>query len=1064
MEIGFVYEDASALAKKIKEVASVSRNEEDLKIEIEHLLRNYYEKIGISYKPHHEVIIATGRTDTLYGKVVIEYEAPRSFISKKKFEESVKQIKKYLEGLSKRKENILYRYKGVVLDGYKIGFISYKENQWIINEYDVDKYSILYFLECLRGLSKKSLNPKSLVSDLGAKTQIAKSSVKVFYKAISKGKTIRVDTLFEDWKRVFSQVCGYSFESEIEDLSLSKLYEFEEDIDISKLLFAIHTYYALVIKLLVAEIAVIYGNSLLQSYLEKLSPLQSKEFKKELENLERGELFAILGIKNFLEEDYFSWYLSAWNEEIEKVVRVIVKALREYEPATATLEPEEVKDLFKKIYQHIVPKKMRHDLGEYYTPDWLAELILEETGYDGNPKKRILDPACGSGTFLVSIIKLVRKYVQDNKKEKNNALVQILQNVVGFDLNPLAVITSRANYLIALGELLHYRKGSISLPVYLCDSILTPIEKVTYRGEKAYIIKSSVGSFEIPSSIIENGIIDQILDKVDFCIDNSYNAKEFINAVINEFGELEGEGKYLLTELYEKILKLELESRNRIWCGIIKNLFAPIFASDKFDYVVGNPSWVNWESLPDLYREQTKPLWNRYGLFSLSGYKARLGGGKKDIAMLFTYVAVDKYLKENGILGFLITQSVFKTEAGEGFRNFTIPRKEFLKVLKVHDMVELKPFESASNMTAIIILKKTKEKTEYPIQYIQWKKIKRGSIYTDLTIAEVLDQTKKINLLAQPIDPKKNNSALFTTPKNLLKLKNITNKSEYTAYEGVNNGGASGVYWIKILQKLPNGDILIENLHKVGKKKVEKTQARIEPDLIYPLIKSRNVKKWNLKKDYTYCIMAQDPKKRIGYSEKYLKRNYPKTHGYLYKFKEILLKRALYKKYFNKKSAPFYTMFGIGEYTFAPYKVVWNQMGTNLKAVVTASVKDVYIGERVIIPEHVLAFVPFENELEAHYLCAIMNSSIVNFLIQSYSVKGSKSFAPPDILEFLNLKKFNSEYTIHKKLSELSIQAHELALRKEDLKVIEAEIDKLVTELYGLDKDTLIEVKAMLDN
>ncbi|MFQ6054683.1 MAG: Eco57I restriction-modification methylase domain-containing protein [Methanosarcinales archaeon] len=1063
MEIGFVYEDANALSNKIKEVASVSRNEEDLKIEIEHLLRNYYEKIGISYRPHHEVIIATGRTDTLYGKVVIEYEAPRSFISKKKFEEAVKQIKRYLEGLSKGKEKILSRYKGVVLDGYKIGFISYKANKWIINKYDVDQYSILYLLECLRGLSKKALNPKSLVSDLGAKTKIAKSSVKVFYKAIREGKSIRVHTLFEDWKRVFSQVCGYSFESEVEDLS--KLYELEEEIDISKFLFSIHTYYALVIKLLVAEIAVIYGNSLLQSYLEKLSPLQSKAFKKELEKLERGELFSILGIKNFLEEDYFSWYLSAWNEDLEKVVRGIVKALREYEPATAILEPEEVKDLFKKIYQHLVPKKMRHDLGEYYTPDWLAELVLEETGYNGDPKKRVLDPACGSGTFLVSIIKLVKEYIQDNALAKYNALVQILQNVVGFDLNPLAVITSRANYLIALGELLHYRKGSISLPIYLCDSILTPIEKVTYRGEKAYIIKSSVGSFEIPSSIIENGIIDQILDKVDFCIDNGYKAKEFINAVIKDFGEFKEEGKYLLKELYEKILKLENEGRNRIWCGIIKNSFAPIFAYYKFDYVVGNPSWINWESLPDLYREQTKPLWNRYGLFSLSGYKARLGGGKKDIAMLFTYVAVDKYLKENGILGFLITQSVFKTEAGEGFRNFTLPKKEFLKVLKVHDMVELKPFESASNMTAVIILKKTKEKTEYPIQYIQWKKIKRGSISTDLTRYEVLERTKKIELLAEPIDTKKNNSAWFTTPKNLLKLKNITGKSQYTAYAGAYSGGVNGVYWIKILQKFPNGDILIENLYEIGKKKVEKTLARIETDLIYPLIKSRNVKKWNLKKDYTYCIMVQDPKKRIGYEEKYLKRNYPKTHGYLYKFKDILLKRASYKKYFNKKSAPFYTMFGIGEYTFAPYKVVWNRMGTNLNAVVTASVKDVYIGERVIIPENVLVFVPFENELEAHYLCAIMNSYIVNFLIQSYSVKGGKSFATPDILKFLNLNKFNSKDERHKKLSELSIRAHELALRKnEDLKVIEYEIDKLVAELYGLDEDALIEVMDILDN
>jgi len=60
--------------------------------------------------------------------------------------------------------------------------------------------------------------------------------------------------------------------------------------------------------------------------------------------------------------------------------------------------------LLKKLYQYLVPPEVRHSLGEYYTPDWLAELVLEEVGYDGHNHERLLDPACGSGTFLVFAI------------------------------------------------------------------------------------------------------------------------------------------------------------------------------------------------------------------------------------------------------------------------------------------------------------------------------------------------------------------------------------------------------------------------------------------------------------------------------------------------------------------------------------------------------------------------------------------------------------------------------------------------------------------------------------
>ena len=60
------------------------------------------------------------------------------------------------------------------------------------------------------------------------------------------------------------------------------------------------------------------------------------------------------------------------------------------------------------------------------------------------------------------------------KITRRQLLDQILANIVGYDLNPLAVISARTNYLLALGDLLDQIEGEIDIPVYLADSVLTP--------------------------------------------------------------------------------------------------------------------------------------------------------------------------------------------------------------------------------------------------------------------------------------------------------------------------------------------------------------------------------------------------------------------------------------------------------------------------------------------------------------------------------------------------------------------------------------------------------------
>ena len=73
--------------------------------------------------------------------------------------------------------------------------------------------------------------------------------------------------------------------------------------------------------------------------------------------------------------------------------------------------------------------------------------------------------------------------------------------------------------------------------------------------------------------------------------------------------------------------------------------------------------------------------------------------------MLMLYTSADRYLKDGGRLGMVITQTLFQTKgAGDGFRRFRLgPHGDWLRVLRVDDMVALRPFQDAANWTSTIV-------------------------------------------------------------------------------------------------------------------------------------------------------------------------------------------------------------------------------------------------------------------------------------------------------------------------------------------------------------------------
>lgn len=1051
---------ADKLVLNTQKLLCQDKTEEDLRIGFEKLLEPIKIELGIRSEPKYEKSVFKGRSDAVHGQVVIEYEPPKSFSSKRNINHAFDQLVDYLSGESK--ESKLTQLVGVGFDGEQIFFIQYqgKESKTIDKTkfirrgpYDFTPESARTFLIHLRALSRLPLTAKNLATKFGPESELAPKAVSALAKALEYwGDQIHIRTFFNEWKRLFGIIYGKQFNvyQGKEAQTLSKLYKVGKETDFQELLFSVHTYFAFLMKLIVAELLTFRETSFSSSLASELAHIPDDELTRQLEDIENGGIYARKGITNFLEGDFFCWYLyTLESPELRNAIREVARTLSEFEPATSTLDPVSTRDLLKKLYQYLVPQEVRHRLGEYYTPDWLAELLLNEVGYDGNNFKQILDPACGSGTFLVLAIQRAKEWGIKNKRPALEVAKSIKANIWGFDLNPLAVIAARTNYLFALGDLVN-KLQHIEIPIYLADSVLWPERhgqmKLRTIGESVEI-QTSVGEFYIPSEWLKDGgfLLARAAPLVEEMVKNQYSVNEAMKRFKKE-GLIFPTNQEIIKNFYNKVLELEKQNKNGIWARFLKNAFAPM-AAGKFDFVVGNPPWIRWDYLSQEYRNATLQLWKDYGLFSLKGFHARLGGGKKDFSMLFVYASSDYYLKEGAKLGFLITQEVFKSKgAGEGFRRFRLGNKEYLKILKAHDLVTILPFEGAANKTAAIILKKGEE-TKYPIPYIVWTKKKGiGKIPTDKLLDEVLSNLERARHVAKPIGS--NTGSWRTLPVGLVELSYIEGKNHYVARSGAYTS-PYGVFWVIVQQVLSDHNLLVSNLPEKGKRKISKVQETIEPDLVFPAVRGSDVKRWRANLEI-FVLIVQDPKKRFGYDEILMKQKWPRTYSYLLRFKDSLVSQAAYKKYHKELGNPFYSQFNISDYTFARYKVIWNQMGNKLYASVVSQTKTPF-GYKTVIPLHTTALIPADNEDEAHYLCAIINSKSVRDFIKSFSSAG-RGLGTPSVMEHIGISKFDPKNELHQKLSEVSKKCHRLKLENKEKEVekLEKESDELVKKLFRI--------------
>lgn len=1022
--------------------------EQAFRLAVEAALPSIFSTWGIAFMPSMErATVTKRRIDMLCGRLVTEYKAPGVLGTVAGFEAALEQTRDYIEQLSAEFAEPLAEYFGIVLDGEHVGFVHHDpEKGWIYSpRLAWGESAAVAVLERFRAHSKHPLDAEKIAESLGPSSAPARVLLPALVAAL-KNPSGKTALLFAEWQRLFGQAVGteaHQYPGVVDwAAKLGVTVNGQDRTDLSRLFFSLHTYYALVIKVVTADIVGTIRSRSLTMFAQRLQAGSRAERLAMLRDLENNRLFERFGISNFMEGDFFSWYLENFDGRMDAGVAALAEASAQFEPSTPLLSPSKVTDLYKRLYQGLVPERIRHDLGEFYTPDWLADYVLERVGFAAAPTKRVLDPACGSGTFLIRAVKMLKAA---DGYDATQLIEHIRsQNIAGFDLNPLAVIAARANLILALIDELAETNATVTLPVFLADSIYSP---ELDSGSYVYRLETERGTVEMrfPATLVASESFNAVLREVEGFMweDGDKPSAEDLPAdcLIVRHG---------LLDFYRQIWELDEQEWNKIWCRIINNRFAAVVVGE-FDFVVGNPPWVVWSNLPATYRDAVKHVCDRYNIFSDDAW---VGGIESDISTVMTYAAADRWLRTGGALGFVITQSVFKTKSAQGFRRFKIPDGPELNVFHVDDMVTLRPFEDAANRTATLFLRKGTP-THYPVPYLVWKRqSRRHTISTSAPLAHIIRQ---VHIWAQEACPVSGDGgAWITAPAgHAAALLGLLGGEGLHARKGTTTD-FNNIYWVDVNRV--DGDLVeVQNNQSDQGHQVPRETFWIEKDLVYPLARGQEIGRFSVSEPGTALILPQRGMR--GFDGATMARSYPKALKYFQKYKDAACcgcrvgstcRKGLEQRgsYANPKyrgaMGEYWAIWNVGPYTFAPYKVAWKEVSSRFEAAVLGTMDVDGLGPKLHIPDHKLMFQPCQSEREAHYICGVLNSAMIRGFAEAVSLSTSRGAR---IFEELNIPPYDEDNPAHELVAELSMTAHSGARVIDE--AFEDELDLAVGEALG---------------
>ncbi len=360
------------------------------------------------------------------------------------------------------------------------------------------------------------------------------------------------------------------------------------------------------------------------------------------------------GLHGIVESDFF-----AWPAEVEgglSLVKTLARRVARFEWSNA---PADVGAI---LYETVIPPDERRQLGEYYTPDWLARAMVSEL-VDDPLNQRVLDPACGSGTFLVEAVAHYLEAAHHAKLTPIAVIESLRVAVTGIDVHPVAVHLARAAWTLAARPAIVAAANAgfsdpISVPVYLGDALQLRFHTGDLFAQHTVTIEvedEENTTLIFPTSLVARAdTFDPLLSDIADAIERGADP----HVALDDHAVTDAYERETLEKTIAVMQRLHAAGRDHIWAYYTRNLVRPVVLSrEKVDVIIGNPPWLNYNQTVSTLRTALEDLSkDRYGIWAGGRYATH-----QDVAGLFFTRCVDLYLKDGGVIGMVLPHSALQT-------------------------------------------------------------------------------------------------------------------------------------------------------------------------------------------------------------------------------------------------------------------------------------------------------------------------------------------------------------------------------------------------------------------
>ena len=331
------------------------------------------------------------------------------------------------------------------------------------------------------------------------------------------------------------------------------------------------------------------------------------------------------------------------------------------------------------LYQNVITQEERKRLGEYYTPRWLAKEITE-TVVDAPLSQRVLDPSCGSGTFIETAVERILNH--SGGLSRTDTLKKLQENVVGIDIHPVAVQLAKATWVMAAADTIRAARaegtdtGAVSAPIYLGDSMQLRYDTGTLSASQSIELETHETLpdhtapiiFSIPRELARRQAdIDRLVSEMATAIDEGRNAEHVADAY-----EMSNQCRQSIKAVAALMAELHAADRNHVWAYYIRNMIRPaVIAEEKVDCIIGNPPWLTYNQSADIIRQELREM-------SEQRYQIWAGGkqaSNQDIATLFYTRCAELYARPGTQIGMVMPHSALRAGQHLKWRGGNYKRK-----------------------------------------------------------------------------------------------------------------------------------------------------------------------------------------------------------------------------------------------------------------------------------------------------------------------------------------------------------------------------------------------------